>query len=206
VQSPAKQGLRVGNQALAEAIAAEWRGQGDDIDLELMPLTRMSFGAMDISADEIANLQAHIAGYAETDLLCYRVAEAEDNILSAKQHAAWNPWLAWAKQHCRLHFEVTEGIMPIAQAPEVLLAVRGRVNALSAWELVPMGILTGQLGSYVLAEAVRTAALDVVQAITASFLDDEHQREKWGADVEAEARQQKAATEINQAAAFMHLL
>ena len=171
VKSPAKTALRVTSEALAQAIAEEWRRQGDDIDLEQMPNTRMSFGAMDISQEEITNLQVHIAGYAETDLLCYRVSAEEDEVLAKRQHAAWSPWLVWAEKSCGLSFEVTEGIMPIAQSQEALDAVRKRVAMLSPWELVPMGILTGQLGSYLLAEAVREGELDINQAIDASFLD-----------------------------------
>ncbi len=206
VQSPAKDGLRVSNQALADAISEEWRMQGEDIDLEKMPNTRMSFGAMDISNEEVTNLQVHIAGYAETDLLCYRVSADQDKILSQRQNAAWSPWLTWAEKTCDLSFDVTEGIMPIEQAEETMASVRKRVVMLSQWELVPMGILTGQLGSYVLAEALREGALDIEQAIAASFLDDDYQIEKWGADEEAELKHKNAKAEIRHVAAFLRLV
>jgi len=206
VKSPAKRGLRLTNEALAQAIAAEWDAQGEEVELEKMPFTRMSFGAMDITDDEVTNLQVHIAGYGETDLLCYRVSADEDDVLAKRQHAAWNPWLSWAEQSCDLSFEVTEGIMPITQSDAALDGVRTRVAMLSGWELVPMGILTGQLGSYILAEAVRENALDIDQAIAASFIDDDYQAEKWGIDEEAAIKQKNAALEIRQAAAFLKLV
>ena len=52
----------------------------------------------------------------------------------------------------------------------------------------------------------REGALDIKQAIDASFIDDTYQAEKWGADEEAEERQANAALEMNQAAAFLKFL
>ena len=72
VRTPAKTALAVPTRALADAIAAEWRAQGGEIDLAALPLTRLASTALDLVAPRRAEVAADVARYAGTDLVCYR--------------------------------------------------------------------------------------------------------------------------------------
>ena len=47
IRTPAKRELALPSRALAEAVAAEWEAQGDQIDPAAMPLTRLINSALD---------------------------------------------------------------------------------------------------------------------------------------------------------------
>ena len=71
VLTPARRPLAVPSPVLAEAMAAEWAAQEDVIKPDAMPLTRLANSAIDGVAERQAEVVADLAGYAETDLICY---------------------------------------------------------------------------------------------------------------------------------------
>ncbi len=77
VRTPGKAALALPARALAEAIAAEWRAQGERIDPSTMPLTRLANSAIDgVKGREQAVID-DIARHAGSDLLCYRAEGPE---------------------------------------------------------------------------------------------------------------------------------
>ena len=74
VRTPRKAAFAVAAEALAEAIADEWRRQGEDIDPESMPLLRLANTALDLVAGQRGAVVDNLASYGGTDLLCYRAA------------------------------------------------------------------------------------------------------------------------------------
>jgi chaperone required for assembly of F1-ATPase len=72
VKTPAQQPLVVATAALAEAMADEWRAQGEKINPDTMPITRIVTIAIDRVPHDRAALIDEITRYAGTDLLCYR--------------------------------------------------------------------------------------------------------------------------------------
>ena len=89
VRTPAGHPLAVPRAALASAVAEEWAAQGETIDRETMPLTRLVCTALDLVPERRAEIVAEIAAYAETDLVCYRTDEPP--ALARRQTAAWEP-------------------------------------------------------------------------------------------------------------------
>ena len=87
VRTPAKHELVVPSETLAAAIAAEWDAQREDIRPATMPLLRLAATAIDRTAAQRDLIVAETAGYAGTDLVCYR-AEGPP-ALAARQHAVW---------------------------------------------------------------------------------------------------------------------
>jgi len=83
VRSPARRPLLLPDVALAEAVAEEWRSQGESIALARMALTRL----VSTSQDRMPALRGaaidEVVDYALTDLLCYRAAEPE--VLAERQ-------------------------------------------------------------------------------------------------------------------------
>ena len=72
VRTPARAALIVPSQALAEAIAEEWRGAADEIDPRAMPLIGLANAAIDHVTKDKAGFAGGLARYAEADLACYR--------------------------------------------------------------------------------------------------------------------------------------
>ncbi|MGN6850217.1 MAG: ATP12 family protein, partial [Sphingomicrobium sp.] len=82
VKTPARAALNVPTEALANAIADEWRAVGDSIDPRSMPLTGLANAAIDRVAPERRAFAEGLARYAEADLACYR-AEGPRGLVAA---------------------------------------------------------------------------------------------------------------------------
>ncbi len=204
VRTPAKTVLVVPTQALAQAIAAEWEDQDDQIDHQGMVHMQLACTAIDsVSANRDGTVDALVA-YAETDLLCYR-ADAPESLVE-RQARAWQPVLDWAEDRYGVRFAVTSGILPVDQPPETVGRLREQVESLDTFCLTGLQALAGGLGSLVLALAVLDSHIPAGQAFALSQLDEEHQAERWGADEEAEARKATILSELERCAAFLRAL
>src|SRR5690242_12738552 len=95
VKTPAGNRLALPTRALAEAIAQEWREQGDAIVPASMPLTKYANATLDGVAQNRALVAAELAGYGGNDLLCYR---ADEEPLAIRQAAQWDMLLDWAHE------------------------------------------------------------------------------------------------------------
>lgn len=204
LRSPAKRPLPLRNAGLAEAIAAEWAAQGEEIRPQSMPLMRLASTACDLVRDRSAQIAAETGRYAETDLLCYRAEWPED--LRARQQALWQPLLDWAALRFDAPLAVTGGIVPVAQPAASLAALRLQLAALEPLTLAAVADLTASCGSLVLALAIWDGRLDAAQATEAALLDERFQAERWGEDAEAEARLRDIAASIEAGARFLQLL
>lgn len=95
VRTPARAPLALPTLALAQAVADEWRAQGETVDPASMACTGLANAAIDHIVPNRATFAAGIAEYATTDLLCYR-AEGPQTLVD-RQAAAWDPLLDWAR-------------------------------------------------------------------------------------------------------------
>lgn len=206
VRLPGGAHLLVEAEPLAEAVAAEWNAaggaKGGEMSLADVPLTRLTGTAQERIAPDPAPVAEGLAKYAETDLLCYR---AEDPRLRALQAEEWQPLLDWAARRHDALLRVTVGLMPVAQPPEALAALRRAVSALSPLGLSGLGVLVPAFGSLVLGLAVVDGRLDAGEALRLATLDEIFQERFWGTDAEAAARRARVAAEVEQAARLLAL-
>jgi len=203
IRTPKKSAFAVPGNAMAAAIADEWRGQGDDIDPESMPLFRLANTAIDMIAPQRDAVVDSLAGFGGTDLLCYRVEGPDELVL--RQNQLWSPWLEWAAEQHDARLLTTTGIKHIAQGPAALAALRRAVADHDIMELAAMNDLVTIAGSLVLALAVSAGALDVEGSWAAIRLDYDFQAEKWGQDAEATAHGNYLRQEFGHAARFLDL-
>ena len=70
--TPARASLVVPTEALANAIADEWRSVEEDVDPRSMPLTGLANAAIDRISPQRETFASGLAKYAEADLACYR--------------------------------------------------------------------------------------------------------------------------------------
>jgi chaperone required for assembly of F1-ATPase len=180
VRTPGRVPLAVPTQALADAIADEWRGVQEVIDPRVMPLTGLANAAVDrIAPDPVAFAQG-LARYGESDLLCYRAEEPPP--LAERQAAAWDPILGWARARYDVHFEVTAGVMHVPQPRATLARLDDAVAARDAFELAALSPVVTVTGSLVLALALIEGAADADTVWHAARIDDDWQAEMWGED------------------------
>jgi chaperone required for assembly of F1-ATPase len=204
LRTPAGNALVLPTEALAAAIAAEWEAQQGDIRPATMPLFRLAATAIDRTAPQRARVAADTAGYAGTDLVCYRADHPP--ALAARQAAVWQPLVDWAAQRYDAGLAVTSGVVPTRQSPAVLAAFAAAVAAPDDFRLTALHALTTACGSLVIALAVLEGRLDAEAAFAASQLDETFQIEAWGTDAEAASRRQALAADIAAAARFLVLL
>jgi chaperone required for assembly of F1-ATPase len=189
VRTPRKLPLALPVRGLAEAIASEWAGQGQEILPSTMPMTMLACTAIDAVQEQMPAVADEIARYASSDLLCYR-SDSQPG-LKARQMAGWDPIIAWAEGELKVLFTVTDGLMPVTQMPAVATAMRDSLAPLNALELSAMHVLTTISGSALLALAILRRRLSLDEAWTLAHLDEDWQIAQWGTDAEAEARRQQ---------------
>ncbi|MDF0546128.1 ATPase [Sphingobium sp. H39-3-25] len=204
VRTPARAPLLVPNAALADAIVAEWAGQGDEIDPRSMPMTGLANAAIDQVRPNARAFAEGIAAYGESDLLCYRADGPEKLVM--RQAAAWDPLLDWARGRYDIHFEVTAGIIHVAQPPETLARLAAAVTVLDEFTLAGLSTLVTLSGSLVCGLAVAEGALDADAVWQAADIDERWQAEQWGEDAEATARAALRAREFADAARFCRMV
>ncbi|WP_432769194.1 MAG: ATPase [Sphingopyxis sp.] len=204
MRTPHRAPLAVASTALAEAIATEWRAQGETIDPRAMPMTGLANAAIDLATPDPAVFAEPIAAYDATDLLCYR--DDRDAALQAEQVAAWNPILAWAEARFGIEFVITQGILPVDQPPATIAALRNAVFALDPWRMTALTPLATIGGSLVAGLACIEQAFDAEHLWDAVSLDLLYQERRWGADAEAQAQRAAHQRDWDHAVRFLGLL
>ncbi len=204
MRTPQRAPLAVASAALAEAIATEWREQGETIDPAAMPMTGLANAAIDLATPDPAAFIEPVAAYAATDLFCYR--DDRDAVLQAEQVAAWNPLLAWAEQRFDIEFVLTQGILPIDQPPPTVAALRAAALAVDPWRMAPLTPLVTIGGSLVAGLALIEGAFDAEALWEAVSLDELYQERRWGADSEAQKARAAHKRDWDNAARFLGLL
>lgn len=197
VRTPKKAELSVAQPLLAEAMAEEWRGQGEFIDPETMPLTKMVNTALDAVTGQEAEVAADIAAFAGSDLTCYRAEHPTE--LVAMQAKAWGPVLSWARDRLGAEFVPTEGIMPVDQPLEAVEAVAKAVADYEALSLAGLHVMTTLTGSALIALAHAQGHLTAQEAWNAAHVDEDFQISQWGEDSEAMSRRARRWAEFQAA-------
>ncbi len=203
VKTPAKQPLVMAVQGLAEAVAAEWRAQGDEIHPHSMPMMRFTCTALDRVAPQRAEVIIETVKFAETDLLCYRAAEPPE--LARRQAAAWQPLLDWAEAHYGARLNTTTEMQAIAQDDNAVLRLGAALDAENDLTLTGLHSATAASGSLIVALALLERKIDAEQAWAASHIDERWQLERWGEDAELAERLEGLRREISAAGEFLAL-
>jgi chaperone required for assembly of F1-ATPase len=204
VRTPARAPLVVPTEALADAIADEWRGIAAEVDPRAMPLTGLANAAIDRVAPERQAFAAGLARYAEADLACYR-AEGPRGLVE-RQEESWDALLAWARRRFDVDFATTCGIVHVEQPAATVDRLVHALAALDPFRLAGLSPLVTIGGSLVAALAVVEKAITPEAAWDAVSVDERWQLEQWGADAEAEAALENRRRDFLAAARFLDLL
>ena len=204
LRTPAGTPVVAPTAALAEAVAAEWRGQGERLDLGAAPLTRLLGTALDRVPARRAALEAELVAHAETELVCHRASAPA--ALVERQRATWQPLLDWLTLHFDAKLIATEGVVARAQPEASLAALARALAALDSRRLAGLSHAVGAAGSLVIGLALAEARLDAAGAFAAAELDASFQIERWGEDDEARRRRSALGAEFALAERWFALL
>jgi len=204
LRTPGRRVLVVPTRELAEALAAEWNAQGEEVDPRALQLTRLVTTVVDVMPGRRGDVIAEACAFARHDTLCYRVPEPRE--LVERQEREWGRWLAWAEATFGARLRTTSGIGSIEQPPEALARLDAAVRALDDWRLVGVHALARHLHSLVLALAVERGALDGGRAFELAHLEELYEIERWG-EVDLQIRRHaRLREEVGAAARLLALL
>jgi chaperone required for assembly of F1-ATPase len=203
IKTPMKAPLRLPSRALAEAVAAEWEAQATEINPAAMPLTRLANTAIDRVSRERTKIEAEAVAYANSDLVCYRADRPPD--LVARQAAAWDPVVDWARTALDAPFAVTYGVIHQPQPAAALTAFAAAAAALDDFELAAFHTVMTLTGSALIAMMLARRAISPEEAWRLAHVDEDYQIELWGEDDEAKARHAARREEFLASCRFLRL-
>jgi chaperone required for assembly of F1-ATPase len=209
VRTPARRVLAAPTQALAEALAAEWRAQEEFITPAAMPLTRLANSIIDGVADKPEPVATEVAAYLATDLVLYRASTPP--ALAERQAAAWDPLIDWARETLGASFVLGEGLVYVAQPETALAAARAAIprNATDTrelWRLGALHVITTLTGSALMALAMLRGRLAAEEAWAAAHADEDWNMDFWGRDERALERRAFRFAEMQAAASVLAAL
>lgn len=202
--SMARRRLLLPSRELADAIAQEWRAQGERIDPLTMPLTRLANTGVDQVGGQRRRYVTEMVRLAQTDALVYWAEEPRE--LVQRQEAEWRPLLDWFAGETGHALVVTTGIAAVSQSAEMVSVLDGRLERRSDLALAGLHALASVAGSTVVALAVDAGRVSADRAFQVAHLEETYQAEVWGTDSEAEERRRSIAQDMAATARFLALL
>ncbi len=204
VRTPAGNPLILPNRALADAIAEEWRVQGEKVVPATMPMTQLANGVIDRIAPARPLIVEQLAAYAETDLLCHWAEGPEELVVRQRRH--WQPVLDWAATDLDARLRPVPGIVARRQPDSAIAALKTVVAGLDPFRLGTVNVLTNGTGSLLIGLAVVRGRLSLEEAWQAAQVDEAYQAEKWGEDTDAVARRAAIKADLDAAVRFLALV
>lgn len=175
-------------RALAELLAAEWRGQGETLDPKRFVHRDLADYAIDVIAPDPAPVRANLLAYIETDTLCYRADP--DEPFWRRQQQQWEPLVAGFEAREGVVLERVSGVIHRPQRAETLATLGERLGRFSPFELAALETLTSLAASLCVGLSVLEPEADARALWDAANLEEDWQIENWGADEEAQQRRE----------------
>jgi chaperone required for assembly of F1-ATPase len=193
----------VPTSALAEAMAHEWRAQGDEIDPKAFVFRDLADFAIDQVAPDPPTAAARLLPFAETDTLCYRADP--DEPLYRRQQELWEPLVKNFEDRHGVRLERVSGIVHRPQPPETLARMRALLEALDPFALAALETLTRLATSLTVGLLALEPEADADALFTASNCEQDWQAELWGWEWQAEEDRARRLEAFRQAVRFARL-
>ncbi len=203
-KTPGKNILATPHQCLAEAIAAEWENQQEEINPYLMPLTRRCSVILDQGEKGKAHWQDIILSYLGSDLLCYH-AESPHQLVE-RQSDHWIPFIDWFTEEIGIKPTVTSGVMSVNQPEQLSEKTASYLASADTEAMSCIAAATEISGSAILALALWKRFKPLEDIFAASRLDETFQAERWGGDSEANEREENLKRELFSVDQYLHLI
>ena len=193
----------VPNATLAEALAAEWRAQGEEVDPKTLPLRDLADYAIDQVCTDRAAAIADLLRYAETDTLCYRADP--DEPLYRRQQEVWEPLVTAFEARHGVRLERVSGIVHRAQPAATLARLEAVLAAHDDFTLAALATLAPLAASLAVALTALEPDADPDALFAAANCEQDWQADLWGWDDEAERARALRLAAFEKAVAFARL-
>lgn len=205
IKTPGRKAIVFPTSAAAKLFAAEWVAQKTEINPITMPITRLAYTAIDGIALDPQEVLQDVVKFSNSDLLYYRAGNPQDLVELQSKH--WDPILEWVATNTGANFEIGEGMIYIPQSKEsvTLFSTKMSVHA-TPMKLACLHTFTSLCGSALIALALAEGFLDVNTAWAAAHVDEDFNIARWGADEDAQKRQNYRLGEMKAAHALFAAL
>lgn len=193
----------VPTRPLAEALAEEWRAQGEEINPMGFVLRDLADYALDRVRPDRAATIANLLRYAETDTLCYRADP--DEALYHRQRELWEPLLTQLEARYGAKLERVSGVMHRPQSAQAINALRAALEPLDDFALAALATLAPLGASLTVALAALEPEADPAALYAAANAEEDWQAELWGWDLLAEQDRAVRLAAFTAAVEFAHL-
>lgn len=200
LKTVAKKPLVLAREGYITLVAEEWRAQGEFIDADAMPATRLANIAIDRMARDRAEVTEQLMLFADTDLLCHRAREPE---LKALQVQHWDPVLDFLEETYGVRMVTTTGVLPVPQPQASIDTLKSLLDAAGVEEFAGVAMLVPLLGSLLLGVAVWKRGVSLDAAAEACRVDEEYQHARWGRDSEADGMWQAKLRDMQACARWL---
>ena len=189
--------------ALASAMAEEWRGQGDEVDIKAFPLRDLADYAIDHVRHDRAATIGKLLSYGETDTLCYRADP--DEPLFRRQQELWEPLLVAFEERHGVKLARVSGVVHRAHPPETTVRLREVLEAYDDFMLAALHALAPLAASLTVALAALEPDASPHALFAAANCEQDWQAELWGWDLEAERTRAARQASFETAVRFARL-
>lgn len=205
VRTPLQHPLIVPTAALAEALAAEWGAQGEEVVPASMQLNQLANTMIDKArGEDRAEMERTLAGYGASDLVCYFADHPAE--LRRRQEAAWGPLIAWMGEAFGIVLETVTGIQYREQPKEAARKIAALLSGMEPAVFTAAQAAAGAAGSLVIGLALALGRVSAEEAWQAACVDEIYQLEKWGEDLLARKRLDGIRAELEAAERFLGLV
>lgn len=170
VRTPDKKTFLIPSQHLADLIVKEWQDQTDNILPLTMPVCQMTMTLIDRVLPHRKSLEDEMLGYIDTDLVCYRAEEPEQ--YKTAQENKWDPFLVWFEQRFKLRPQVTTGLSPLTQHPDIHKSIASHIATLTDHQFMAIYLATMGTGSIILGLAFQQRAFPDEEILEAAFAEE----------------------------------
>lgn len=177
VRTPKRHALATPSLPLSLAIAAEWDCQGSRIRPSSMPLTALSFAAIDVAPHFRDKMTSSLLRFVHTDAVTVRSDTPKE--LVTFQDEAYARILTHAEAH-GIQVRVARGTLDAQQDDSVERWVRCIVCNLDDWSLVAMDSATSTAKSILVGIALLHGAISAEEAVHAARCEERWQAKVWG--------------------------
>jgi chaperone required for assembly of F1-ATPase len=194
----------VPTRSLADALAGEWRAQGDELDPRAFPLRDLADYAIDHVRPDRSTAIGKLLAYAEGDTLCYRADP--DEPLFRRQLQVWEPVLGAFETRHGVKLARVSGVIHRPQPDAALARLRTVLEAQDDFTLAALTSLASLAASLVVALEAIVPQADPSRLFAAANCEQDWQAQLWGWEPEAERTRAAKLAAFEQAAGFARLL
>lgn len=208
VKTPGRNLLLAPTKIMAEALQAEWAGQGEEIIPDTMPITQILNTRIDKIPENRDEIEAMLLKYLDTDLLCYRCDFPPE--VAEVQKMLWDPWLEWFEKKFGTALQTTEDLAAIKQPHGAAVAVKDWMGELDPERFNVLQIAVPLVGSLVLGLAFVEGSATSDQLLRAAFAEEDYKSilykdDQYGPDPLTEKKRLAMRRDLDGAALYLAL-